>query len=166
MRKQGIWLGVAVLAVAAMAAAPSLIGAQPGIGRGAFAETPLGRLVTGQIGRALVLRSQLGVTDEQRDQIKEILRSRGPELAEVMGNITERKRALREAVLAEKPDERTIRARADELGRTIGQAAALGARLNQQLDPIWTERQRDLLREFRADKDQAVDTWLQEIASP
>ena len=71
-----------------------------------------------------------------------------------------------DAVTAEAASEQAIRNAAAELGKTVGDAAVVLAKVHQQVDAVWTERQRELLREHREDRADAVDSWLSELASP
>ncbi len=89
---------------------------------------PLRMLVSGQFGRLLTLRSELGITTEQREQIRGIVKSHRQELAAVLKPVAEKRRTLRDATLAENPSEATIHAAADELGKAIGDAAVVGAK--------------------------------------
>jgi Spy/CpxP family protein refolding chaperone len=124
----------------------------------AFRDSPLGRLVQGQIGRRMVLRSQLNVTAEQREQIRAIYESHRTELAAAAASLVEQKRALR--------DEHDIRAAANKMGDAIADAAVIGRTIHRELQTVWTSEQQQLLDQYQGDKRQAVDTWLGEIAMP
>jgi Spy/CpxP family protein refolding chaperone len=125
-----------------------------------LADTPLGRLISGNIGRLLVLRSQLNVTPEQRAEIREVLVSRRAEIATTVKSVRDKRLVLRDAVLADKPDDAKIRAAAKDLGTAIGDAAVKAAKLRAELAPIMTDEQIDLIRQFRQDRDEAVEAFL------
>ena len=152
-------LAAGTASVPAAAAAP---GARPALRR--LADTRLGRFITGQVGRMLVLRSRLNVTPEQREQIAGILKSHRQEIARALKPVVEKRRALREAVLAEKTDERKVRSAAEELGKAIGDAAIVAARIKSEARGVLTDEQVKVLAEFRADRDGAVDGFLKELA--
>jgi len=132
----------------------------------AFRDTPLGRLVQGQIGRRMVLRSQLNVTAEQRDQIRAVFESHRGELADVAADLVDHKRQFRDEMTDPDATERDVRDAADRLGEVIGDAAMVGRALHREMQTIWTSEQRELIDEFQADKRGAVDTWLNEINVP
>ena len=131
--------------------------------KGQLANTPLGKLISGNIGRLLVLRSELNVTDEQRAKIREVLVSNKTKIAKVAKAVRDKKCALRDAVLADKPDEKAIRKAADELGKTIGDAAVGVSKLKAQIAPILTDQQRELIKKTRSECDNAVEKFFAEV---
>jgi Spy/CpxP family protein refolding chaperone len=132
----------------------------------AIRHSPMARLVQGQIGRRMVLKSQLNVTAEQRQQIVAIYESHRAELASTAASMVEQKRALRDAVTSDDATDGDIRRAADKLGDTIGDASVIGRAIHRELQAVWTAEQRQLLDEYQGDKRGAVDTWLSEIAQP
>ena len=132
----------------------------------AFRDSPLGRLVQGQVGRRMVLRSQLNVTAEQREQIRGIYESHRAELAAVAASLVEQKRALRDAVTNSDATDGDIRAAANKMGDAIGDAALIGRTIHRELQTVWTSEQQQLLDVYQGDKQQAIDTWLGEINLP
>jgi Spy/CpxP family protein refolding chaperone len=125
-------------------------------------ERPFMRFIRGQIGRFMVLRSQLDLSDDQRAQIKTILQAHKQEIVQVVQPLIEKRRALREAVTAADPNEQAIRAASDDLGKAIGDAAVLASKLKQQISPILTDQQRHDLHDFRSQTDEAVDQLMTE----
>jgi Spy/CpxP family protein refolding chaperone len=121
------------------------------------------RFVAGQIGRLAVLRSDLNITDEQRSEIRGIVQGHRSEIAPVVQKIVEKRRALRAAVLADSPDEKTIRAAADDLGKAIGDAGVLASKVAGEVRPALTQEQRDRIGKFRQDREAATDAWLQKL---
>ena len=79
--------------------------AGPLAGDARWQRSPLGRLVVGEIGRKIVLKAELGVTEEQRFQIEGILQARKADAHPILAKIVADKRSLRQAVLAEPRDE-------------------------------------------------------------
>jgi Spy/CpxP family protein refolding chaperone len=129
-----------------------------------MAKTPLGRLIMGNLGRLLVLKSELNVTDEQHEQIHGIIVENKGDIAEVAEGIWRKRSALRDSVLAEKPDESTIRKAADELGDAIGDAAVLASKLAGRVRPILTDEQRERIEKCRVDCHKAVEKFFEKAA--
>ena len=146
------------LATAGVAAAPH---AGPGAAwlKGRVADTPLGRLITGSIGRWMVLRSELNLTQEQRTQIRDVLVGHRQQIAETVKSVHFKRTALRDAVLQGRSDEQ-IRAAAGELGNVIADASVKAAKLRNQVAPILTEDQQKRIGRFIAEQDQAVGKFL------
>jgi len=157
-----VGLVVAGLGTIGVAAAPN---AGPGMGRWQAANTPLGRMITGSLGRLMVLRSELNLTDEQRSQIRDVLVRHRSEIATTVHAVRAKRLALRDSVLAENADEAAIRAAAGELGDEIADAAVKASKLKAQVAPILTSEQRKLIGQFLADQDQAVDRFLDQAAA-
>lgn len=150
---------VGILATVGIAAAPK---AEPecAVGNRPLANTPMGRFVSGQIGRLLVLRSELDLTDGQREQIRDVLVSRRPQIVDTVKTVREKRLALRDAVLNPEASEADIRAAADELGDVIADAAVKAAKLRGELAPVLTEEQRQTIVEFIAERDDSVTKFL------
>jgi len=153
--------GMGAMAVAVDAAAPAATQAM----RQRLLDTPLGRLIVGRIGRGMVLRSELRITPEQREQIRGIVMSHKAEIAKVARPIVAKKRALREALLAEKPDEKAIRAAVDDLGKAGGDAAVLVAKVLGEMRTVLSDEQIKRIEKFHADNQTAVDTFLKELGA-
>jgi len=128
--------------------------------------SPIGRFFTGQAGRMLTLKSEMNLTDAQRQQIRSVLESHRSEIAAAAKELVTRHRVVQTQVLADKPDEQAIRSATTELGKAIGDAAVLAARIRGELAPILTDPQKKLLESFRIDTMEAVDHWLSEMAQP
>ncbi|MCE9548659.1 MAG: periplasmic heavy metal sensor [Planctomycetia bacterium] len=152
---------VGLLGVGA-AAAPSTKPADGDFMAGKFRDTPLGRLIGGNIGRLMVLRSEANVTPEQREKVKEIVKGHKAEIGDVVKDLVGKRRALREAITSDKPDDAVIRKAADELGHSIGNAAVLGSKVRGELKPVFTEQQIELFHKFVKDHDGSVDRWMTE----
>jgi Spy/CpxP family protein refolding chaperone len=128
-------------------------------------DRPLVRLIRGQIGRWMVLRSQLDLSDDQKQHIGAILKSHKAEILQAVQPIVQDHRALREAVLAASPDEKAIRSDADDLGHAIGDAAVLTAKIHGEIAPILTDEQRQDIKDFRSQSDRAVDDFFAKVAA-
>jgi len=126
-----------------------------------LANSPLGRLVMGHVGRLLVLRSELNLTDDQRQQIAGVVKAHRSEILTVAKPIADARRALRNEVMAEKPDEKKIREAAGKLGETLGEAAVLAAKIKGEVRPVLTDEQLKRITDFQAQTDQAVDGFFE-----
>lgn len=156
-------LGVLGICSVAWAATPP---AAPSFGPGAMrlANTPLGQLITGSIGRLMVLRSDLALTEVQRMQIRELVMQHRAEIAATVKSVRDSRTELRDTVLRGDADEATIKAAADKLGAAIGDAAVKAAKLRNDVAPILTDEQKTRIQEFLAEQDGAVDKLLERAA--
>lgn len=125
---------------------------------------PLRMFLSGQFGRLLELRSELDLTTEQRNKIRDVITSHKAEIATAIKPVVEKRRALREATLATNVDETAIRAAANDLGRAIGDAAVVGAKVKAEVRAVLTPEQQKKLDEFRGESDSALDSFLDTAA--
>ena len=144
-------LTTGVVAAAADSTAVVANGASPG---------PLRLLVSGQIGRLLALRSELDLTSDQKQQIRQVLQSNKAQIADVLRPLVAKRRALRDAVMAGTPDEKAIRAAAADMAGAIGDAAVVASKIRGQIAPLLTLEQRQKVEEFRKNSQQGVDHFL------
>ncbi|MBN1672831.1 MAG: periplasmic heavy metal sensor [Kiritimatiellae bacterium] len=159
-----------VAVVAAVSLAAGLAGAEqpeagaPRGGHGRFGgrgQGPLAELIRGQIGRIMVLSSELGVTAEQKTQIREIVQGYRDEIKPVALRVKEAHRALGDAVTAQTPTEEAIRKAADNLGAAAGDAAVLAAHIVADVRTVLTPEQIERLEQFKAEKRKATDEWVE-----
>lgn len=171
MNRKWMWtsaaaLGGVLLVSGAWAAGEA--GAAHRMRAGAFAggdNRPLHRFVTGQVGRLMVLKSEMEITDDQREKIRSIVESHKAQIAPVAKGLATQGRALRDAVASDKSDEKAIRAAAGDLGKSIGDAAVLAAKIRAEVRPVLTQEQRKTLEGFREQSDKAMDRMIDEIMS-
>lgn len=109
----------------------------------------------------------LDLSDDQKIQIKNVLKAHAPEIEAQMQAGANARRALHDAVVAQPADEASIRALAQELGRVQGDGAVLFARIRTEIDPILTSDQRQKIQTFREHVRSrsgraaaAFDTWV------
>jgi Spy/CpxP family protein refolding chaperone len=105
------------------------------------------------------------VTAEQREKFRDMLAEHRTEIVGVAKPVVEKRRALRDAVLADHPDESAIRSAANDLGKAIGDAAVLAAKVKPEVSKVLTSEQRDKIKQFRTKNDKAVDEFIDKIAS-
>lgn len=165
MKKMALWLMAVIILTAGLgaAAAPSEVKTAAA---NALSDTPLGRLFQGQVGRMLTLRSQLNLSDEQRDQIRQIIADHKPELAKAAKQIVTQRRAIRDAVIRPDHSEADIRKAAENISQTITQTALLAGQIREKVFAVLTVQQVQLIEKAMLDRQQAVDQWLDEIDQP
>jgi Spy/CpxP family protein refolding chaperone len=126
---------------------------------------PLSHLIRAQFGRWMTLRNELDLTPAQKEQIHAILESHKAEIVQVMQPVVEKRRALRDAIASPNMDEQAIRAAADDLGHSLGDAAVLAAKIKNEISPILTDEQRQKLMDFRTQSDHSVDEFFQKVSA-
>lgn len=153
-----------VVLVLGAAAVPS-IAAEPVQDDGGvqFASRPLARLIMGNIGRFLVLRSELNITDEQRKKIAAEIKRHKDEIRPIAKEVFEKRQALRDAVLNKPGDKQAIMAAANDLGKAIGDAAVLASKVVAQVKPMLTPEQQERIKNFRMTNDKATSDWISQI---
>ncbi|NQU11110.1 Spy/CpxP family protein refolding chaperone [bacterium] len=107
----------------------------------------------------------LGVTAEQQTAITEILRDHQPELDPLRRRFVAERRALRELIYADQPEDSAIRNQARQVGRVGADLAVARAHLGQEIRGVLTPAQVDQLRELRAVADDRVAEFLDRIAN-
>lgn len=159
----GVIAGTLALGTALHAAE---VATMPGGHHGALmqrlAGTPLGNFLSKRAGNFRELQRQLNLTEEQKTAFQEALKDHKSEMATAIKPVVEAKRALRDAVLADTPDETAIRADADKLGKTIGDAAVAMSKIKADIKERvkLTPEQEATLKKFRAERDSDVDALL------
>jgi Spy/CpxP family protein refolding chaperone len=165
MNKKAIFMVLVSVIVMGLAAVPS-IAADPAKddGRPTFARGPLGKLIMGHIGRLLVLKSELNVTDDQRKKIAAEIESHKDEIRPVVKLIFEKRQALRDSVINNHGDEKTILQASEDLGIAIGKVALLASKVVAKVRPIFTPEQQERIKNFRMGMDKATSEWINQIA--
>jgi Spy/CpxP family protein refolding chaperone len=132
-------------------------------GRPTLEGRPLGKLIMGHIGRLLVLKSELNVTDDQRKKIAAEIKSHKDEIRPVVKLIFEKRQALRDSVINNHGDEKTILQASEDLGKAIGKAALLASKVVAKVRPIFTPEQQERIKNFRMRMDKATSEWINQI---
>jgi Spy/CpxP family protein refolding chaperone len=132
-------------------------------GPAGFGMPGIGRLISGNIGRLLVLKSELNITPAQRHQIASAVKSHRQEIAPVAKAVLEKKRALRDVVLLKPGDEKAIRKASEELGKAIGDAAVVASKVVDQAKGALTQEQQERIHLFRASCKKAETDWVESI---
>jgi protein CpxP len=106
-----------------------------------------GRRGFGRMAERQMLR-QIDLSDQQRGQIKEILKAEREGMKEQRQALAERRRALHEAVRSG-AEEWELREKANDLGLATGDLAVKLAAVHGQIEAILTDEQRQSLGELR-----------------
>lgn len=125
---------------------------------------PVKRLIVGHIGRLLVLKSQLNVTDEQKEKMREIVKGHMDEIVPIAKALLNERRNLRLAVLKDPADEKAIHAAAQDLTKSVADASILAARVISEARPVLTKRQWLVLRESGDGFHKATVDWLDQLS--
>ena len=102
-----------------------------------------GPRMLGRMARALEL------TDEQKSDIKRVLRAHGAEIEAQMQAGADARRQLHDAMLADPIDESAIRERAGRLGQVQADGAVLFARIRTEIAPLLTAEQKERFANLR-----------------
>jgi Spy/CpxP family protein refolding chaperone len=166
MRMKVMACVLAGLAATAAIAAPPILHTAITAEHGKWANCPLGGLISGHIGRLMVLHSELNLTDQQKAKIKETVAAQKPEIAKAAKGVWEKRSALVDAVLADQPDQQAIRKAADDLGKAIGDAAILASKVAGEVKPVLTSEQRGLVQKCRQDCREATAKFFEKATKP
>ncbi|MCX5912659.1 MAG: Spy/CpxP family protein refolding chaperone [Deltaproteobacteria bacterium] len=119
-------------------------------------------MAMGPMYRLNLLSEELGLTDDQRAALKNLVRSHRQEIQPLVKAVIAKKRTLQELVLAEKPDPAAIRQASADLGNAIAEAAVLGSVLAQKAQSILTPDQFNRFRTMRQNRQKVFDETLRE----
>jgi Spy/CpxP family protein refolding chaperone len=119
-------------------------------------------MALGPMYRLNLLSEELGLTDDQRAALKNLVRSHRQEIQPTVKTVIAKKRALQELVLAENADPGAIRQASADLGQAIAEAAVLGSTLAQKAQSILTPDQFNRFREMRQNRQKVFDETLRE----
>ena len=124
-----------------------------------------GRLLSNPMGlghlyRLNLLSEELGLTDDQRAALKDLIGNHRDEIKPLVKAVIAKRRALQELVLGEDPDPAAIRQASDDLGHAIAEAAVLGSSLAQKAKSILTPEQLTRFREMMQNRQKAFDKSL------
>ena len=111
---------------------------------------------------------RLGLSDDQKDQIRGILKSHATEIETQLEASQSGRKALREAMGAQPLDETLVRQQALALGEVRADGAVLRARIHSEIWPVLTTEQQEKAKQLRSLKGKrekrridALERWLQ-----
>ena len=131
--------GAAAVALGGLFAGRLAANAVPAAGAG----SPFGPTGFARLARTLDL------TEDQKAQVRAILKTRAADIQDQMKAGLEARRALHDAILADPVDETAIRARAADLSRVEANGAVLYAHVRAEVFPILTDAQKQKVSELR-----------------
>jgi Spy/CpxP family protein refolding chaperone len=135
-------------------------------GPGEYGKRPILNFIRNHFHQAWEMRSKLNLSEEQKASIRETVVGHKAEIVNMFKEVGKKRQALRDAVLAETPNELTIRAAADDLGKAIGDAAVKASKIASDVRKDLTAEQLEKIRKFRekqrAEFDKALDKALGE----
>ena len=117
-----------------------------------------GRLAAGPLGHGRHfdaerifgrIADRLDLSESQRDQVKDVLRTRRDAIIAEVQAVRTARLALRQAIEAQPLDEAAVRARAADLGKAEADAAVLHAEIRGQVLPILNDEQKEKLAALR-----------------
>jgi Spy/CpxP family protein refolding chaperone len=94
------------------------------------------------------LSKALDLSDDQKAQVKSILKNHAAEIDAQMARSSAARHALHDAVVAQPFDEATIRARAADVGQAQADGAVLFAKVRAEVVPLLTDDQKQKLQTF------------------
>lgn len=97
-------------------------------------------MVQGIFGRIMVLRSELDVTDEQKQELKSMIGNHKPQIKSSFGSILDSKKALDNGVKTGQSEEE-LQKLADDFGNSVAKLALEMAKTKQDARKIMTEEQ-------------------------
>jgi len=119
-------------------------------------------MAPGHMYRLNLLSEELGLTDDQRVALKDLIKNHRQEIKPLVKAVIAKKRALQELALGENPNPAAIRQASADLGNAIAEAAVLGSSLAQKAQSILTSEQVTRFREMRQNRQKAFDESLRE----
>jgi len=130
----------------------------------AHADTNDTGITNGRFRFARVL-AQLNVNDQQKSQLKAVLRSYQPTVAPLIAEVVTERRALRDTIRAQTIDETAIRAEAAKVASLEADLAVQRAHVFHDIRAVLTPEQIQKLKDMQIDADARFDSLLQRIAN-
>lgn len=151
---------VALLAVAMLAVGVSYA-QQAGAGRRSGQPAMAGRAMTGggPLARMRLGLGQLGLSQEQKDQVGRILRERAAELRRLSAEARKARRAVNRAVVNDE-GEASIRAASAELAKAEADVAVLRAGVHKQIVDVLTPEQQAKAKAIRLRAQKRIDRFV------
>jgi Spy/CpxP family protein refolding chaperone len=114
----------------------------------------------GMLGRGM---RELGVTDEQREQIRIKMESYKPRFEDIADRMTVARKALEDAITAEPVNDGAIRAAAAAVADVEADAAVLRATVHQDVFSVLTPEQRQKAKDLRGQMEQRMKDGRQRM---
>ena len=106
------------------------------------------------------LAKALGLSEEQREQIKAIFRKHRDEIAPLRKEMVSGRRELRNLIQSDKPDEAAIRVQTGKIAATSGDLAVLRAKVSREVRMVLTPEQIRKFRDLQEKRDRRIDRMM------
>jgi len=116
-------------------------------------------------GRFALKLAQLGVTADQKAEVKSILRKYQPTVGPLIKEVVAERRALRDAVRAQTIDETAIREQAAKVASLESDLAVQRAHVSHDIRAVLTPDQLQKLRDMQVNVDSRIDGFLHRVAN-
>jgi Spy/CpxP family protein refolding chaperone len=103
------------------------------------------------------LTKELGLSKEQTEQVKAIFRKHRDETAPLRKEMVSGRRALRNLIQSDKPDEAAIREQVRKIAATGGDLAVRWAKVSQEVRTVLTPEQIQKFRALQEKRDRRID---------
>jgi protein CpxP len=107
------------------------------------------------------LSKALGLSKEQKDQIKTLFRKNHEEMAPLRKEIVSERRDMRNLILSDKPDEAAIREQAKKIAATTGEIAVRRAKATQEVRALLTPEQIEKFKALQEKRDRRIDRVME-----
>ena len=116
-------------------------------------------------GRFALRLKQLGVTADQKAEVKTILRKYQPTVGPLIKEVVTERRALRDTIHAETINETAIRAQAAKVASLESDLAVERAHVSHDIRAVLTPDQLQKVKEMEIDVDARIDGLLHRVAN-
>jgi Spy/CpxP family protein refolding chaperone len=116
-------------------------------------------------GRFKLKLAQLGVTADQKAEVKTILRKYQPTVGPLIKQVVTERRALRDTIRAETINETAIHAQAAKVASLESDLAVQRAYVAHDIRAVLTPDQLQKLKEMQIDVDARIDGFLHRVAN-
>ncbi len=127
-------------------------------GRCACSERDDGWKGHGRQGHRLV--KELGLSNDQKEQIKAVFRKHRDEIAPLRKEMVSERRELRTMIQSDKPDEAALREQAKKIAATGGNLAVRRAKMFQEVRAVLTPEQVQEFRALQKKRDRRIDGMM------
>jgi periplasmic protein CpxP/Spy len=116
-------------------------------------------------GRFALKLKQLGVTADQKAEVKTILRKYQPTVGPLIKQVVTERRALRDTIRASTIDETAIRAQSAKVASLESDLAVQRACVAHDIRAVLTPEQLQKLKDMQIDVDARIDGFLHRVAN-
>lgn len=161
-KRSGLVVVIGAVTVGLLAAGGLWAQAGPGFGRSE--RRPLLEFMFENLGRLSQLRRQLRLGPEQKTKLKELLKSRKPDIVEAMGKLRTARKTVQAAVQAEPANDAAIRTAVAGLTGPLAEAAVLRSKIRREALALLTPEQRGRVDKVIAQAQASADEAFEEFA--